>query len=68
MHIAYAKDLSGAQKLSDDTDTGQAQSETEAHADTVKNRSNHFILGSISLCTAQNNTVYNDQRDIDTQR
>ena len=65
---SHTKDLTGTDQLTDDTDAGKPNGKSKSHTDSVKQRTNWPILGCISLCTSQDNTVNYDQRNIDSQR
>ena len=64
----HTEDLSCAQKFSHRADTGQRHGESESHADAVKQRRNHRIFVSIRFRTTEDNTVYHNQRNVNTER
>ena len=57
-----------SQQLSHRADAGQSQGKAQSHADAVKQGGNGGIFGSIALRTPKDDTVYNDQWDVDSQR
>ena len=58
--IYQTKDLTCAQKLTEQSDQGKTHRKSKSHTKPIEKRRNYRILGSIALSTAENNTVYND--------
>ena len=51
----------------DGADDQQSEGKTNTHTDTVQSRFEHAVFACKHLSTAKNDTVYNDQRQEDTQ-
>ena len=66
-HDPKSEDGSGRQDLTYCTDTSQCQRETKSHAKSIEQGRNGRMGIRIALCSSQNDTVYNDQRNIHTQ-
>src|SRR5690242_13452393 len=53
--------------LTNDTDQRECSCKSEAHANRIKCRGKYSLFLGKSFCTTKNKTVYNDQRDKDSQ-
>ena len=58
----------GSQKLPAHTDHRQRTGKSKSHPQSVKERYQRRVLAGIGLGTAQDDTVHNDQRDINSKR
>ena len=67
-HHLKAKNLTGTDELLNDTDSSETHGKAKSHAQSVKKGGNYRIFRSVGLCSAQDDAVYDDQRDIDTER
>jgi RnfABCDGE-type electron transport complex B subunit len=63
-----SKDCTASQQFTENTDQGKSQCKSQSHSDSVKGRGKYIVFGCIRLCTAKDDTVYNDQRNIYAQR
>ena len=63
----FSEECSATQELTENTDERQGDGKSKSHADSVEKRGNSVILGSVRLGAAKDDTVYYDQRNVDTQ-
>ena len=59
--------FSGTKDLSYKTNGNQAHCKAKTHSKSVKDRRKDRVLGSITLCTSQNDTVNNDQWNVNSK-
>ena len=52
--IYQTKDLTCAQKLTEQSDQGKTHRKSKSHTNSIKNRFDWSILGCIAFCTAKN--------------
>jgi Na+-translocating ferredoxin:NAD+ oxidoreductase subunit C len=62
-----SESFSGTKDLSYKTNGNQTDGKSKSHSKSVKDRWKDRIFGSITLCTSQNDTVNNDQRNINSK-
>ena len=62
-----AEKFAGPQNLTHQPDAGKRKGEAKSHTYAVKQGRNRRIFGGIAFRTAQDDTVYHDQRDVNAQ-
>ena len=62
-----SEDFTCTDQFTNSSDNCKRQSKTKSHADSVKEGRKYLILGGIGFRSSKNDTVYNDQRDIQSQ-
>ena len=67
-HHAEAEQFSCAKDFTNCTNTGQRNGKSKSHTDTIEQRREYRISGRIGFRSAQNDTVYDNQRNKYSER
>ena len=59
-----SEDFTCTDQFTDSSDNRKRKGKSKSHADSVKEGRKNLILGGIGFRSSENDTVYNDQRDI----